>query len=269
MKRVTSIFLVLAMVLALLPVTVLAADNISVTVNGQAVVFADQGPVIVNGRTLVPVAGVFQALGFETQWNREAQQVTITRGTDTVVVTIGSNVFTTNYMPHTLDVPAQIIRSRTMLPIAAVLRSVGYEVNWDGTTRTVAITPLAQAAAILPVPATPLVNPLVDTWNWIGTPFYAFEADGTGIAAGIAITWWTNNGMLYVCVTPEDCQDECPAPSKWYYIIEEDRLTLTSRIYPDVAFIYTRYGTEIYLDELGEAIVEYLIQELHSLLGTE
>ena len=141
MKKIVSILLALVMVLALLPTIALGNNNITVTVGGQPVVFADQGPVIVDGRTLVPVAGVFQALGFVTQWNPNTRQVTITGGGDTIVLTIGSRNFTTNSVQHTLDVPAQIIGDRTMLPIAIVLRSVGYEVNWNNATRTVAITP--------------------------------------------------------------------------------------------------------------------------------
>ena len=157
MKKIISIFLIFAMILALLPIAVLARDTISVTVNGQAVVFADQGPVIVDSRTLVPVAGVFQALGFSTEWNPDTQQVTITRNADTVIVTVGSNTFATNFVPHNLDVPAQIIGGRTMLPIAPVLRSVGYEVNWNDVTRTVAIAPMIQTeiAVQTNIPALP------------------------------------------------------------------------------------------------------------------
>jgi len=144
MKKVISILFALIMVFALTSNIALASNTITVTVNGQAVVFADQGPVMVDGRTLVPVAGVFQALGFTTQWHPDTRQVTVNRGTDVIVLTIGSRTFTTNSVSHTLDVPAQIIGSRTMLPIAIVLRSVGYEVNWDDATRTVSITSEAQ-----------------------------------------------------------------------------------------------------------------------------
>jgi len=115
-------------------------SEITVTVNGQPVVFADQNPEIVDGRTLVPVAGVFQALGFEVEWNHGERQAVITRGTDTVLITVGRNTFTKNGVDSPLDVPAQIINERTMLPIAAVLQSLGYTVNWESASRTVAIT---------------------------------------------------------------------------------------------------------------------------------
>jgi len=251
MKKATSIFVVLIMVLALLPATVFARDTISVTANGQAVVFADQGPVIVDGRTLVPVAGVFQALGFGTQWNAETRQVTITRGVDTIVVTVGSNVFTTNYVPHSLDVPAQIINGRTMLPIASVLRSVGYEVNWDGATSTVVIVSEVTYIPTIPVPdvvvaPTPLPlteQTLVGLWDYAGITYFVFESDGTGTMLEQSIGWQASSGILVICITPEQCQSICSAPVEWYYTIEGSNLTLNSLMIPDAVYTLTRVGT--------------------------
>lgn len=117
-----------------------AADTINVTINNQRVNFTDQVPTIVYGRTLVPVRGVFEMLGFDVGWNADTQQVTLTRESDTVVITIGNAAFTANGVSNTLDVPAQIIGGRTMLPIRAVLESVGYNVGWDGATGTVMIS---------------------------------------------------------------------------------------------------------------------------------
>ena len=56
-----------------------------------------------------------------------------------VVLTIGSSNFTVNGITHTLEVPAQIIGGSTMLPLRAVVESVGMSIDWDGATRTVLI----------------------------------------------------------------------------------------------------------------------------------
>jgi len=130
----------LATALVFVPAAAVHANRVNVTVNGQAVIFADQGPVIADGRTLIPVSGVFQMLGFSTHWNEDTRQVTVTGPGHTVVITIDSNMFTTNGVVYTLDVPAQITGDRTMLPIAQVLRTLGYEVSWDEPTSTVAVT---------------------------------------------------------------------------------------------------------------------------------
>ena len=114
-------------------------DAITVTINGTPAIFTDQLPVIVNGRTLVPVRGVFEALGFDVSWNEQARQATLSRADATIVITIDSATFTTNGVSHALDVPAQIIGGRTMIPLRAVLESVGYELAWDENTQTVII----------------------------------------------------------------------------------------------------------------------------------
>ena len=140
--RKTVIAMALAAVFALtfMPLAAVYASDIRVTIDGQAVTFADQTPVIRDNRTLVPVRGVFEAVGFEVEWDYTIQQVTLTSDDYVVIITVGSATFTTNGEHFTLDVPAQIIGNRTMLPIRAVLESVGYYVDWDGATRTVLVT---------------------------------------------------------------------------------------------------------------------------------
>jgi len=165
----------MALLIALVPAgPVYANEVVSVNINGQPVVFTDQPPVIVDGRTLVPVAGVFQALGFDVQWNGDIRQATLTRTSDTVVITIDSSTFTTNGISHNLDVPAQIIGGRTMLPIASVLRSVGYDVNWDGAASTVLIAGGTPIAVTPPPSEAPAVA---------GT-IYASEIEGSVIIDG-------------------------------------------------------------------------------------
>jgi len=122
MLSVTLVFMLVFNVI--MPVS-LYANEISVTINGQQVSFADQGPVIIDGRTLVPVRGVFEALGFDVGWNQTTQTATLTSADYAVIITVGSSAFTTNGISHNLDVPAQIIGGRTMLPIRAVVESVG------------------------------------------------------------------------------------------------------------------------------------------------
>ena len=139
-KRLISITLALIFILALVPINAVAQD-ISVEINGQRVIFDGQGPVIVDGRTLVPVRGVFEQLGFDVSWERYLPNTaTLRSDTHLVHIQIGSAAFTTNGVSHTLDVPAQIIGGRTMLPIRAVLESVGLSVGWDVGRQTVLVS---------------------------------------------------------------------------------------------------------------------------------
>jgi len=147
-KKLLAAVLVFILAFTLMSGTLASAsDTIRVTVNGQLLEL-DQPPVIVNNRTLVPVRGVFEALDFNVQWNPDARQAVLTRDGYEVIITIGSDYFTTNGERIDLDVPAQIISARTMLPLRAVLESVGYDLEWDGATRTVVITSAATEPVI-------------------------------------------------------------------------------------------------------------------------
>jgi len=121
------------------PVTLLASE-INVTVNGNPIDFEGQPPALINGRTLVPVRGVFEALGFAVDWDQDTQTATLSNAQFEVVITIDSQTFKTNGIEMMLDVPAQIIDGRTMLPIRAVVQSIGMTVDWDQDTSTVAIS---------------------------------------------------------------------------------------------------------------------------------
>ena len=127
-------------ILGLAPTAVYANDSIGVSIDGQEVIFDGQGPVIVDGRTLVPVRGVFEQLGFEVDWYGYNRQAILKSDDYLIIIIIDSAIFTANDVSHTLDVPVQIIGGSTMLPIRAVLESVGYYAEWDGGTGTILIS---------------------------------------------------------------------------------------------------------------------------------
>jgi len=132
------------------------ASGISVLIDGTPVNF-DQQPVIENGRTLVPLRAMFEALGATVDWNQSTQTVTSVKDDITVSLTIGSNILTKNGAGITLDVPAKIVGGRTLVPARAVAESFGAEVGWVQSTQTVVITTTGQSA-------TPPANPLIGGW---------------------------------------------------------------------------------------------------------
>jgi len=135
--------------------------DVLVTVDHRAVYFDGQRPVIVNGRTLVPVRGVFEELGFDVGWDNNTRQATLTRNDDSVVITVDSDVFVTNSVEYAMDVPAQIIGGSTMLPIRAVLESLGYSLTWNETVNWVAIF----TGELTPVPDSPFISNVRVEWH--------------------------------------------------------------------------------------------------------
>jgi len=79
---------------------------------------------------------------------------------------------------------------------------------------------------------------LVGTWLWRDSPYYVFNADGTGEMTGTALFWGVNaDGELLVCTTLGLCGDLCNRPSRWNFEVDDDNLTLRGRV---LTYNYTR-----------------------------
>jgi len=105
----------------------------------------DAPPVIKNGRTLLPIRAVIEALGGTVGWDANEKKVTVTLGSTTIELWIGKYMAKVNGVDTPIDatnskVVPEIINSRTMLPLRFVTENLGCDVQWDGTTRTITIT---------------------------------------------------------------------------------------------------------------------------------
>ncbi|MBR0276889.1 MAG: hypothetical protein IJQ50_00305, partial [Clostridia bacterium] len=116
------------------------ADNsqITVTINNQEVQF-DQPPIIIDGRTLIPLRAIFEGLGANVAWREDVKTVVATRGAKTISLRIGENVLYLNTRAVTLDVPPQIINDRTLVPVRAISEALNCKVDWDDKSKTVKI----------------------------------------------------------------------------------------------------------------------------------
>lgn len=113
-------------------------DGITILIDGEKLV-CDQPPVIIEGRTLVPMRAIFEKLGAEVSWDGATSTASGAKDGKTVSFVIGENFIGINAEKKALDVPAQIVNSRTMIPARAVAEAFGCTVSWDGATQTVII----------------------------------------------------------------------------------------------------------------------------------
>ena len=101
----------------------------------------DQQPIIIDGRTMVPLRIVMEALGFTVEWRYEYQSAFIRKDDITIIIQIGNkNMEVQGYGIVELDVPARLIGGRTMVPMRAVAEASGMEAQWDSANRIVNIT---------------------------------------------------------------------------------------------------------------------------------
>ncbi len=116
----------------------LAKNKIQVLLNNNRLKF-DVEPIIENDRTLVPLRAIFEALGATVDWDAVNQKIRSTRAATIVELKIGSLHPTVNGQDWPLDVPAKIIKDRTLAPLRFVAEAFGSQVNWDVSTQTITI----------------------------------------------------------------------------------------------------------------------------------
>lgn len=157
MKKIKRLFAVLLALLCLVP-TAFAANSKPVTIYVNNVQVAEKG-MIQNGRTLVPLRAVTEAMGADVEWIPETREIQIWRTipicTDAggghfpiigqthyeVLFKIGSfQVLYTNPTvtdaTDSIDVAAQIYNGKTMVPLRAACEYLGGTVSWDPATKT-------------------------------------------------------------------------------------------------------------------------------------
>ena len=111
------------------------------TVNGTEQ-WMDTAPYIKDGRTMLPIRYVAQALGIAEEdvlWNPADRTIVIYKENDVVSIAIGSSVLKVNDVPFYMDVPAEIKDGRTMLPIGIIGKAFGVQVDWDESSKTVTL----------------------------------------------------------------------------------------------------------------------------------
>lgn len=117
--------------------------RISVVVNGKTIEFEDQKPVIIGGRTLLPIRGVMEALGKSVSWDEVGQRAIITDGSITISLGIGDSIMkkitAEKEYEVQLDTVPMIINDRTCLPIRAAAEAFNAEVEWNDAMKTVII----------------------------------------------------------------------------------------------------------------------------------
>ncbi|KUG05283.1 hypothetical protein ASZ90_017356 [hydrocarbon metagenome] len=111
----------------------------TVNLNGQQLSF-DVPPTIENGRTLVPLRAIFEAMGATVTWDQNTRTATAVKDGTTVVLKIGSTTPTINGQVKQLDVPAKIVNGRTLAPLRFIGEAFGGTVEWNQASQLISIT---------------------------------------------------------------------------------------------------------------------------------
>ena len=115
-----------------------AQADINVLVYGNKLVM-DTQPVIIEGRTLVPLRVIFESLGSIVKWDSETKTITAYKDDIKIILQIDNKTAHVNDIAIELDAPPTIIFDRTMVPVRFIAENLGETVLWDYQTQTVII----------------------------------------------------------------------------------------------------------------------------------
>ncbi len=118
----------------------LAVGSAAASVNGSPYVL-DAPPLVAEGRTLVPVRFVSEALGAKVTWDAAARRITVTDAGKVIVLTLGSSQAMVDGEVRTIDCPpATLPPGRTLVPLRFVGEALGAQVHYDTTTKVITVT---------------------------------------------------------------------------------------------------------------------------------
>ncbi|MBQ7102943.1 MAG: trypsin-like peptidase domain-containing protein, partial [Anaerotignum sp.] len=137
MKRIQKGFL-LFLLISLCSIQTAAAASVKVTLNGNPLVF-DTPPVVENGRVLVPMRGILEALGYSVGWQAHTQTVLAKKDGMDISLPLNSTTVTVNQETVTIDVPARLQDGRTLVPLRFLAEYSGAAVTWDSAASAVVI----------------------------------------------------------------------------------------------------------------------------------
>ncbi len=109
--------------------------DVSLKVNGKTLQM-DVTPKIINSRTMIPARALFEEIGGTVTWDQTNYVVTINYNNQVIKLTINSKTALVDGIQKTLDVPAQIVSNRTLIPLRFVSENLGFTVDYDSKTRT-------------------------------------------------------------------------------------------------------------------------------------
>lgn len=145
MKKGISILVAFLMIVSFVNiVTAASANNVpTFKVDGKLFITPEGEPqpyINKDNRTMGSLRLIATALGVESKnikWNNTAQVATLTRGDNTVSVTVGKKVITVNGKAVTMDTVAEMKQGRVFIPARYIGEGLGVTVKFESATNSV------------------------------------------------------------------------------------------------------------------------------------
>ncbi len=90
----------------------------------------DAAPFVENGRTLLPIKVIGDAINADVRWFPDSKKITYSLGTKFIELWIGSLNAYISGKPAKLEVAPKIVSNRTFIPLRFVSENFGVRINW-------------------------------------------------------------------------------------------------------------------------------------------
>lgn len=138
MKKFLFCILACLVLFSFLSSDVSAQKPIEVFVDGSKLHF-DVQPQLIDGRTMVPLRPIFEALLAEITWDDSTGTVTATKENHVILLTIGKKNLFIDGIPKEMDIAPILMDNRTLIPVRFVAEALDCIVTWNATENTVSI----------------------------------------------------------------------------------------------------------------------------------
>lgn len=141
MKKLIPLCLALILALALaVPASAAESGGVAVQVNGETVAFPNAAPELKDGRTMVPMRAVLEALGATVDYDGETKTVKAALGETAITHVIGEDkIIVDGDQVMTMDTVSYVKSGSTLVPLRFFSQALGYEVYWDDGARTAVV----------------------------------------------------------------------------------------------------------------------------------
>ncbi|MHC1722929.1 MAG: stalk domain-containing protein [Aminipila sp.] len=97
-------------------------------------------PMLVGGSTMLPIRPLIEVTGGNVTYDNASKQVSITLADKQIQFILGQNTALVNGEKVLMDVKAQVINGKTMIPLRFVAENLGMSIKWDQANKVVVIT---------------------------------------------------------------------------------------------------------------------------------
>lgn len=149
MRKITLFFAVIITLSVVLfaATPIFAEEDIRIYISGTELK-SEQSAAVVEGRTLVPLRAICEALGCKVSWNESTKSANIMSPTIILAVQLANETMakrviedSENVKSIKLDVAPQLINGSTYVPVRAIAEGLDAAVIWGEKTKTITIIP--------------------------------------------------------------------------------------------------------------------------------